>query len=90
MTRIVGLIPSPSFDLDGEARCRVSEDDATVVRPDQLRGRCVPAARARQRGFSRARVTQVLRQLLPGQRPAKAKTAQSPHDGGEAGEVGHE
>ena len=48
------------------------------------------AALARHLGVSRARVTQVLRRLLPGQRPAKAKTAQSPHDEGEAGEVGHE
>ena len=48
------------------------------------------AALARHLGVSRARVTQVLRRLLPGQRPAKAKTAQSPHDEGDAGEVGHE
>ena len=48
------------------------------------------AALARHLGVSRARVTQVLRRLLPGQRPAKAKTAQSPHDEGKAGEVGHE
>lgn len=48
------------------------------------------AALARHLGVSRARVTQVLRRLPPGQRPAKSKTVQSPHDEGEAGDVGHE
>lgn len=48
-------------------------------------GRCVRAALARPLGVSRARVTQVLRRLLPGRAPVEAKTAQSPRDGGELG-----
>jgi hypothetical protein len=85
MTRIVGLIPSPLLDLECEAWCSVSENDATVVGPEQIRGHCVRAALARHLGVSRACVTQVLRRLLPGQAPAKAETAQSPLDGGEVG-----
>lgn len=49
------------------------------------------AALARHLGVSRARVTQVLRRLLPGQGPGEASVAGSSHDhGGGAGEAGHE